>query len=515
MVVDREDPMAALSEDAVMTVAETTAGMSFVPDSAALQGILTAPTAIATIFGEPGQEAAVDVGTATDTGSLPLMGQIPFFLEYRAPDGVAGNIVQRFEWGYFDPATATLGGTGTIDRPDNFVRGGVIDIYVVCAPGYRSSRPAVVEEATVWDCEPCPAGYFNLDGVTDQTECFPCPPGQYSEPGTSGGCQLCPLNTYAESEATAECTVCPGGMTTVQEGTASVDECQCDPGTFRHKDRRDECQPCDDAGGALCTQVNQRIPLPAAAGIHIDPVTGAPFPCVLDEACPRLTNEEDVEAGLCGTGYKVGATGGCDDCVTRVDQPPGWYRSGQQCKKCKTYTALFVVAGVIVLLFLTPLLMKLAQKNVFGSINIFVVFFQTTVIFKELNWEWPQELLDLYESLSFFNLNIELVSPECFVGDFSSLHKIWIGVSCPGQCITSRLLGPMDPAPPRRSHGMAQPRSDLLLAESDAIRAHRHSQWPLRHQSAPRLSSRKHAAHPCLCTPRQRGPRLRAGVCEI
>jgi hypothetical protein len=54
-------------------------------------------------------------------------------------------------------------------------------------------------------------------------------------------------------------------------------------------------------------------------------------------------------------------------------------------------------------------------RDGFGAINIAVAFSQVIAIFRQLDMQWPSQLLDLFDVLSLFNLNIDLLSIDCFV----------------------------------------------------------------------------------------------------
>jgi hypothetical protein len=58
------------------------------------------------------------------------------------------------------------------------------------------------------------------------------------------------------------------------------------------------------------------------------------------------------------------------------------------------------------------------QVNI-AVLSIGVDFFQVLAIFKNLRIAWPPQILELFRILSAFNLNIEIVAPECLVPNLS------------------------------------------------------------------------------------------------
>jgi hypothetical protein len=68
----------------------------------------------------------------------------------------------------------------------------------------------------------------------------------------------------------------------------------------------------------------------------------------------------------------------------------------------------------------------LNQKQVnIAVISIGVDFFQVLAIFAQARVKWPPVVKELLHVLSAFNLNIEIVAPECLVPDISYKQKFW------------------------------------------------------------------------------------------
>ena len=58
-----------------------------------------------------------------------------------------------------------------------------------------------------------------------------------------------------------------------------------------------------------------------------------------------------------------------------------------------------------------------------GYISIFVDWAQVVAIFADAGVQWPAPVRELLHILSAFNLNIEIVAPECLVPSVSFTQK--------------------------------------------------------------------------------------------
>jgi hypothetical protein len=136
--------------------------------------------------------------------------------------------------------------------------------------------------------------------------------------------------------------------------------------------------------------------------------SACPFfiPCEPTESClggPCVPGSE--ERPCCGVGYAG------ERCATCAED---YYRINgvcQECPKCPICVFLvFFLMGIGALALGWVLQRK--EINV-GLTSIGIDFFQVLAIFAQTRIEWPQAILDIYEALSVFNLNIELTAPEC------------------------------------------------------------------------------------------------------
>jgi hypothetical protein len=92
-----------------------------------------------------------------------------------------------------------------------------------------------------------------------------------------------------------------------------------------------------------------------------------------------------------------------------------------------------VVVGILLaILFLGGMGWFLQKYNVnIGLISIGVDFFQTLAIASNANVPWPQELKNLFLIFSAFNLNIEIVAPECFIKSVTFVSKFQAIIAIP------------------------------------------------------------------------------------
>jgi hypothetical protein len=124
---------------------------------------------------------------------------------------------------------------------------------------------------------------------------------------------------------------------------------------------------------------------------------------------------------VCARGYRSKSPlWKCSDCDL------GFYHQGATCIKCPDspwalvigFTLLVVVAGCVGYF--------LNQKGVnIAVVSIGLDFFQVLAIFATSGVKWPQVVQELLHVLSAFNLNIEIVAPECIVPDLSYKAKFW------------------------------------------------------------------------------------------
>ncbi|GMI00407.1 hypothetical protein TrST_g13361 [Triparma strigata] len=113
----------------------------------------------------------------------------------------------------------------------------------------------------------------------------------------------------------------------------------------------------------------------------------------------------------------------CSDCNM------GYFKLNGLCAECPDKPWVIALGIVIVGGTAAYIGSKLDKKKVnLGIITIGVDYFQVLAIFSSANVDWPSELVDLYNILSAFNLNIDLAAPECWQGADFTYDQKWMVV---------------------------------------------------------------------------------------
>jgi hypothetical protein len=136
-------------------------------------------------------------------------------------------------------------------------------------------------------------------------------------------------------------------------------------------------------------------------------------PCDPPESC--LANN------VCAFGYaSKSPMWKCSNCDT------GFYRRNIECVKCPDSPWALVIGFTLLVVFAGIVGFVLSQKGVnIAVISIGLDFFQVLAIFASSGVKWPPIVKELLHILSAFNLNIEIVAPECIVPDLSYKAKFW------------------------------------------------------------------------------------------
>ena len=104
----------------------------------------------------------------------------------------------------------------------------------------------------------------------------------------------------------------------------------------------------------------------------------------------------------------------------------GFYRQSSACIKCPDSPWALVIGFTLLVVFAGCAGYFLNQKNVnIAVVSIGLDFFQVLAIFATSGVKWPTVIRELFHVLSAFNLNIEIVAPECIVPDLSYKAKFW------------------------------------------------------------------------------------------
>ncbi|KAI9141343.1 hypothetical protein BKA69DRAFT_416759 [Paraphysoderma sedebokerense] len=128
----------------------------------------------------------------------------------------------------------------------------------------------------------------------------------------------------------------------------------------------------------------------------------------------------------------VGYTGPiCATCAA------GYFRLNADCVPCRLGIGeTLAIAAVIALLgggliYLSTIISK--RGPALGLFGLFVNFVQTVIVIRGLELPWPVEFQVITDVLSVLNLNLDLASPECFIGDLSQFRfKMRAMLALPG-----------------------------------------------------------------------------------
>lgn len=134
-------------------------------------------------------------------------------------------------------------------------------------------------------------------------------------------------------------------------------------------------------------------------------------PCEPAEAC--------TGGNVCATGYtSLPPMYRCASC------DKGFFKRAGVCVRCPdSPAALFVgFIGVVMLIACAGYLLNKRQVNI-AVASIAIDYFQVLAIFAQARVAWPPAVRELLHVLSAFNLNIEIVAPECLIPDVSFKQK--------------------------------------------------------------------------------------------
>ena len=152
-------------------------------------------------------------------------------------------------------------------------------------------------------------------------------------------------------------------------------------------------------------------------------------PCEPPGAC--------LGANVCAEGYaSVAPIFRCASCA------PGFYAAGGgNCRKCPDSPYVLLVGIIVLVMAIAGVGYYFNKKQVnIAVISIGVDFFQVLAIFANLRIKWPPMLLALWNVLSAFNLNINIVPPECLVPKVSYATKFYIIMFLPILILTAFFL---------------------------------------------------------------------------
>ncbi|KAG3110379.1 hypothetical protein PI125_g10068 [Phytophthora idaei] len=177
---------------------------------------------------------------------------------------------------------------------------------------------------------------------------------------------------------------------------------QCSPGYYRTS--TEFCDECPE--GATCAGGDE-MPLAKPGYWREGEVVLACDPMY---AC--------LGANKCAEGY---ADIRCGECETN------YHKLNSECNSCPDNKWGSIAIGFICLGVASIVSYLLTRKGVsLGLLSIGIDYFQTLSIFGNARISWPSSLINLFSTLSAFNLNLELIAPECFSFQVSYENKWFI-----------------------------------------------------------------------------------------
>ena len=111
------------------------------------------------------------------------------------------------------PSTTCSEGSGVVDAEGGYLPSRVDGVGCeMCPPGTRSKAFTDLLGKT-WQCEPCPAGFYQPNASS--SACEPCSVGMYQDSPGQIACIACNAPTTTRSPAAVssrECNICPAGL---------------------------------------------------------------------------------------------------------------------------------------------------------------------------------------------------------------------------------------------------------------------------------------------------------------
>lgn len=157
---------------------------------------------------------------------------------------------------------------------------------------------------------------------------------------------------------------------------------------------------------------------------------------------------------VCADGYtNRGWPYRCSQCET------GFYRSAGNCRRCPDNPALNVVFFFVVAVAAIALGWFLNQKQInIAFLTIGLDYMQVISIFASTRVNWPPQMKELFRILSAFNLNIEIVAPECAFAGITYSNKFGAIMALPVAVFVILMVSPSRPALARcRSSALTPP----------------------------------------------------------
>merc|ERR1711871_1888230 len=119
----------------------------------------------------------------------------------------------------------------------------------------------------------------------------------------------------------------------------------------------------------------------------------------------------------------------------------GYFRQNNECVQCPDNPWLLVLAFVIFVIVgvLAGYILNKKKFNL-AFVSIGVDYFQVLALFRNVKTQWPPQMLDLFNYLSIFMIDIDIAAPECIVPNLEYTTKWWGAMLLPF-FVAAALLG--------------------------------------------------------------------------
>ena len=123
----------------------------------------------------------------------------------------------------------------------------------------------------------------------------------------------------------------------------------------------------------------------------------------------------------CATGYiSTSPAYRCNSC------DKSYYKRADECIRCPDSPIMVIIGCLLIVMFLAGVGFFLNKYNVnMAFLSIAIDYFQVVSIFLQTKIAWPPVIKNLMYVLSAFNLNLDIVAPECLVPDVSYEQKFY------------------------------------------------------------------------------------------
>ena len=140
--------------------------------------------------------------------------------------------------------------------------------------------------------------------------------------------------------------------------------------------------------------------------------------------CQRQLNAtSDISVGVCAC---VSAPR-CTAC-TRGSH----FRQGGECVPCPEQKELIVIMAILGLIFVVIGMRELDKRKFnLAFVSIGWDYFQVLALFADADIRWPPIMKTLFRMLSFFNINIDVVAPECLLPTMKYSDKYFFTMALP------------------------------------------------------------------------------------